>query len=97
MATNPKIFAEKNAPQKNAPPPGERPLVVLEVWAVPACNTAIIICHAPGTDGSDPTVLVSVQVRTNINFRKKMRLWARYVRDKQYALEGPTPRTPGHW
>jgi len=69
----------------------------LVVWAAPVCNTSLLICHRAGEDGSDPTKLVSVAVRTNVHFLKKMAVRARLVRGNQFALEGPTPRWRGKW
>lgn len=71
-------------------------LTELQVWAVPA-NPHLLICHVPEEDGSNPMLLVSVQVRDNTNFTKKMLLRVRRIADKRYALEGPCPRWRGKW
>lgn len=78
--------------RKNAPAELEE----LQVWSIPP-NPHLLICHVPGDDGSDPTKLVSVQVRDNTLFVKKMRLRARRVAERRYSLEGQQPRWRGRW
>ena len=77
-----------------APPDG---LADLQVWSVPSVNRQILICHAPGADGTDPTQLVCVAVRTNSNFLKGMPVRARRVTATRFLLEGPCPRWRGRW
>lgn len=72
-------------------------LTELEVWSAPAINRHLLICHAPAADGSNPMNLVSVGVRDNRNFLKKMAVRARRVSDRRFALEGPCPRWRGKW
>lgn len=95
MTTPSKKNAEAPA-QKNAPPE-EHGLIELQVWSKPPVNHQLLICHRPEDDGSDPTKLVSVIVRSSENFLKGMKLKARRVADKRYSLEGPCPRWRGRW
>lgn len=93
--------AKKTAPTKESvsaiPEAVEAPrLVELQVWSIPP-NPHLLICHRPEEDGSDPTRLVSVAVRSNSMFLKKMRLVARQVNDRHFNLEGPCPRWKGRW
>jgi hypothetical protein len=88
---------EKNGgapPQAHAAAGG---LTELQVWNAPPINRHLLICHAPGEDGSNPMNLVSVAVRDNRNFLKKMAVRARRVSDRRFALEGPCPRWRGKW
>jgi hypothetical protein len=82
---------------RNAPPHGKDDLTDLVVWSVPMVNTRLLICHAPGTDGSNPMNLVNVAVRDNSRFLKKMALRARRVTERKFDLEGPLPRWRGRW
>lgn len=72
-------------------------LVELLVWHVPEVNRQMLICHRLGDDGNDPTKLVSVAVRDNAYFLKKMALRARPVTATRFTLEGPCPRWRGKW
>lgn len=91
--------------KKNAPTPAEKAaaaipvgaMVELEVWFAPPVNHRLLICHVPGAEGSDPTQLVSVAVRDNRNFLRKMRLNARKVSEKRFDFEGAMPRRKGVW
>jgi hypothetical protein len=85
------------AGRKNSPPQGAAGLMDLVVWSVPPVNTRLLICHAPGVDGSNPMNLVSVTVRDNSRFMKKMALRARPVSQQKFDLEGPLPRWRGRW
>jgi hypothetical protein len=90
----PKAVSENSQAIKG---PAEDGLTELEVWSVPLVNRQLLICHAPQANGSDPTALVSVMVRDNSLFLKKMRLRARRVAGSSFVLEGPTPRWRGKW
>jgi len=83
--------------KKNAPDGVTGALTELQVWSIPAINRGLLICHAPEDDGGNPMNLVSVLVRDNTNFLKKMRLTARRVNDQKFILEGPCPRARGRW
>lgn len=89
--------ALKGPSKKNARHTPAEGLTELLVWSVPAVNRRLLICHLPGSDGSNPMNLVSVAVRDNSMFLKKMALWARQVNDKKYDLHGPLPRWRGKW
>lgn len=90
----PATAAEKNAPAESD---AAEALVELQVWSVPAVNRALVICHRPDQDGSNPMNLVSVQVRENTNFLKAMKLKARPISANRFILEGPCPRWRGKW
>lgn len=87
---------EKSDPPVKDPHPSDG-LTELVVWAVPPVNTRLLICHAADHDGNNPMLLVSVQVRDNFNFVKKMRVRARLIVGNRYSLEGPCPRYRGKW
>jgi hypothetical protein len=90
------VASNKSAPGANAEP-GRDGLVELVVWSVPVVNRMLLICHLLGDEGSNPMNLVSVAVRDNANFLKKMTLKARRIDERKFVLEGPCPRWRGKW
>ena len=89
-------LAEKAAETATLPERADG-LVSLLVWSAPTINRSLVLCHAPGDDASNPMNLVSVTVRSNVNFRKNMPLLARRTSPKRFILEGPCPSWPGKW
>ena len=97
---------DSRPPQKNAPPtavpakktpPGEAAATKLKVWHVPVKNTRIVVAYRPGADPTDPTRLVTVNVRDNRLFMPEMTLTASKVSEAVYDLIGPLPRWRGRW
>ena len=94
--------AKKNAAPvlddgKKTPRPDEVKTVVLLAWAMPAVNTRLLVAYLPGSDPTNPNNLVSVNVRSNFNFMKHMKLNASFVNNGVYDLVGPLPRWKGRW
>jgi hypothetical protein len=89
-------LSEKSTPSPSVEP-ARNGLVELVVWSVPAVNRMLLICHLLGDEGSNPMNLVSVAVRDNANFLKKMTLKARRISERKFMLEGPCPRWRGKW
>lgn len=84
-------------PKKTPPAPGEGQALTLVAWAMPVTNTRLLVAYKPGADPTDPTKLVSVMVRSNVNFMKGMELTATPVRAGVYDLVGTCPRMKGRW
>lgn len=82
-------------PEKNPPPvefQGE-----LVAWGVPARNPKLLIAYIEGTDPNNPLNLVSVSVRSNVNFLRGMKLKAVRVENNHFELVGVPPRWRGRW
>ena len=97
----PPIVPEKKAaptpPPAEAAPKATGAMTELLTWSAPTINRKIVVAYLPGTDPTDPTKLVTVNVRANWNFMKGMRLRANKVSDTVYDLVGPLPRWKGRW
>ena len=72
--------------------------MTLVTWHRPLKNPRILVCHRPGDDGTDPTKLVTVRVRDNLNFLPGMELQANQTTQAGvFDLVGSTPRARGRW
>ena len=83
-------------PQKN-PPPDAIATEVLLAWAMPQKNPRLLTAYKPDTDPTNPTQLLTVNVRANHNFMRGMKLRCRRVSAGVYDLVGPLPRWKGRW
>jgi len=95
--------AKKSAPAAPVPPaekkPGPDPKapMVLLSWRAPSMNPTILVAYKPDTDPTNPTNLVTVQVRDNHRFIPHMKLRVQHVEGTIYNLVGPLPRWRGRW
>lgn len=94
--------AKKTPPAASAatekkPGPDPKAPTVLLAWATPGFNPHLLTAYKPGTDPSNPNNLVSVNVRSNANFLRHMKLNAMHVEGTTYDLVGPLPRWKGRW
>ena len=71
--------------------------VALLAWRAPEKNARLLIAYKPGTDPTNPNNLVSVNVRSNVNFRPHMKLRVTHSQGTTYDLVGPLPRWRGKW
>ena len=91
-------IAKKNAPAPAAASPKKTaPLIELLAWRSPLKNPGLLIAYHPKTDPNNPNNLVSVNVRSNLNFIPGMTLQAHQVSEKVFDLFGPLPRNRGRW
>lgn len=84
---------------KKAAAPEPYAAVVLKAWQSPTKNRRLLVAYRPGTDPNDPTNLVSVNVRDNLNFMLHMNVNVTPVKGQPnvFDLVGRLPRWKGRW
>ena len=86
---------EPTAEKKPGPDPAAP--VVLLAWSAPMVNRTLLVAYKPGDDPTNPNNLVSVRVRSNINFLRHMKVRVQHVEGTIYNLVGPLPRWRGRY